>query len=369
MRGLAFPGCDQSTSPDAGQRAIDPGQRLLASQQRHALEDTRRDGRPAIATRTGWNTLPGLAPVALDHRAQRGLDVLERRTARPRRARRAPRAALSTPPSRPIVLSNALGSSTGPVEEERRPAARSRPASGSSPREISTAPRSPVRPVNCLQPRGQLVDRAARAGGGRSMWRSFCSSNTAGFLETRSSRKRSASSSQREVLLVGGEAGAEQRDVVVDRLGQVAGVAQLLDRRGAVALGELRAVGAVQQRQVRVPRRRRAQRLEHQQLLGRVGEVVLAAHDVRDAGVEVVDGDREVVERRAVGAGDHRVVHGWRWGSASRRGSRRRRPSRPSSGTRRRTAPDVLRLAAEAAVGAVALPCRRLTSSAVAVEW
>ena len=75
-----------------------------------------------------------------------------------------------------------------------------------------------------------------------------------------------------------------------------------------MALGELAAVGAVQQRQVGVDRRRRAERLEHQQLLGRVGEVVLAADDVRDLGVEVVDRDREVVEHRAVGAGDHRIV-------------------------------------------------------------
>src|SRR5207302_8161862 len=42
---------------------------------------------------------------------------------------------------------------------------------------------------------------------------------------------------------------------------------------------------------------------------GRVGVVVVAAHDVGDLRVEVVDGDGEVVERRAVGAGDHRVVH------------------------------------------------------------
>ena len=76
-----------------------------------------------------------------------------------------------------------------------------------------------------------------------------------------------------------------------------------------MALGELLAVGAVQQRQVRVARRRRAERLEHEQLLRRVREVVLAAHDVRDAGVEVVDRDGEVVEDRAVRACDHRVVH------------------------------------------------------------
>ncbi len=75
-----------------------------------------------------------------------------------------------------------------------------------------------------------------------------------------------------------------------------------------MALGELLAVLAVQQRQVRVERRLRAERLEHEQLLGRVGEVVLAAHDVRDVRVEVVDGDGEVVEDAAVGARDDRVV-------------------------------------------------------------
>ncbi len=75
-----------------------------------------------------------------------------------------------------------------------------------------------------------------------------------------------------------------------------------------MALGELLAVEAVQQRQVGVDRRLRAERLEHEQLLGRVGEVVLAANDVRDAGVEVVDGDGEVVEHAAVGARDHGVV-------------------------------------------------------------
>ena len=36
--------------------------------------------------------------------------------------------------------------------------------------------------------------------------------------------------------------------------------------------------------------------------------MVLAADDVRDLRVEVVDGDREVVERAAVGARDDRVV-------------------------------------------------------------
>ena len=86
-------------------------------------------------------------------------------------------------------------------------------------------------------------------------------------------------------------------------------VAQLLHRRGAVALGELLAVRAVQQRHVGVDRRLGAHRLEDPHLLGRVGEVVGAADHVGDAGVEVVDHHGQVVDRRAVGAGDHEVVH------------------------------------------------------------
>ena len=36
--------------------------------------------------------------------------------------------------------------------------------------------------------------------------------------------------------------------------------------------------------------------------------MVLAAHHVRDRGIEVVDRDGEVVQRRAVRARDHRIV-------------------------------------------------------------
>ena len=81
----------------------------------------------------------------------------------------------------------------------------------------------------------------------------------------------------REDRLVVAGAPAEQRDVVAHRGGQVAGVAQLLHRGGAVALGELAAVGPVQQRQVAVARRAGAERVDDQQLLGGVGEVVVAA--------------------------------------------------------------------------------------------
>ena len=47
---------------------------------------------------------------------------------------------------------------------------------------------------------------------------------------------------------------------------------------------------------------------QHEQLLGRVGEMVLAAHHMGDAGVEVVDRDREVVEHRTVRARNDGVV-------------------------------------------------------------
>ena len=49
-------------------------------------------------------------------------------------------------------------------------------------------------------------------------------------------------------------------------------------------------------------------RLEQQDVLGRVRQVVLAADDVADLHVRVVDADREVVERRAVRADDDQVA-------------------------------------------------------------
>ena len=107
---------------------------------------------------------------------------------------------------------------------------------------------------------------------------------------------------------------------------------------------------------MRVARRRGAQRLEDQQLLGRVGDVVLTANHMRDPRVEVVDRDREVVEHRAVGAGDHRVVHA-RVREADLAADEVVEDVWPSSGTCRRTAPG-LRLAAEAAVGPVPLLVR-----------
>ena len=81
--------------------------------------------------------------------------------------------------------------------------------------------------------------------------------------------------------------------------------------------------------------------------------MVLAAHDVRDPGVEVVDRDREVVEDGAVRARDHRVVEVHVLEARLAADRRRATTVSPSSGTRSRTAPSRLGLAAEAALGAV----------------
>jgi hypothetical protein len=75
-----------------------------------------------------------------------------------------------------------------------------------------------------------------------------------------------------------------------------------------VALGELLAVGAVEEREVRVDGRRGAQRLQDHYLARGVREVVGPADHVRDAHVDVVHRDREVVERAAVRPGDDEVV-------------------------------------------------------------
>ena len=59
---------------------------------------------------------------------------------------------------------------------------------------------------------------------------------------------------------------------------------------------------------MREPRHGVAERPEQQDVLGRVREVVLAADDVGDLHRGVVDDDREVIERRPVGADDDEVA-------------------------------------------------------------
>ena len=73
-------------------------------------------------------------------------------------------------------------------------------------------------------------------------------------------------------------------------------------------LAELGAVGAVDQRDMGEARRLGAERMVELGLAEGVGQVVVAADDMGDAHVDVVDHDREHVGGRAVGAQQHHVV-------------------------------------------------------------
>ena len=59
---------------------------------------------------------------------------------------------------------------------------------------------------------------------------------------------------------------------------------------------------------MRVGRRRQTQRQQNLDLARRVGQMVVAAHHVRDLEVGVVEHGGEVVGRHAVGAKDNQVV-------------------------------------------------------------
>ena len=80
------------------------------------------------------------------------------------------------------------------------------------------------------------------------------------------------------------------------------------DRDGAVPLGELRAVGAVDQRNMGVGRRLPPEGVEELGLAKSVGEVVVAPDGVGDPHVVVVHHHREHVGWRAVGAQEYHVV-------------------------------------------------------------
>ncbi len=66
------------------------------------------------------------------------------------------------------------------------------------------------------------------------------------------------------------------------------------------ALGELGAVGGDEQRQMGELRRRDAEGFEDEQMLEGVGEVILAANDVADAEIGVVDAGGEMVGGKTV---------------------------------------------------------------------
>ena len=114
--------------------------------------------------------------------------------------------------------------------------------------------------------------------------------------------------------LLGGEdflvavAPAEPHQVVAHGDGEVAHRPIGIDAERAVALGELGAVRPVDQRNVRHHRHGPAERVVDLLLARGVGEMIVAADDVGDAHVVVVDHDREHVGRRAVRAQQHEVV-------------------------------------------------------------
>ena len=101
---------------------------------------------------------------------------------------------------------------------------------------------------------------------------------------------------------------AEAHEIVAQRDRQIADAAIGLDAERAVALRELGAVGAVDERDVGHARHLPAERLVDLRLARGVGEVIVAADDVGDVHVVVVDDDGEHVGRRAVGAQQHEIV-------------------------------------------------------------
>ena len=102
---------------------------------------------------------------------------------------------------------------------------------------------------------------------------------------------------------------AKQRQKVAKRRRHKTSIAISRQRNNfaVFAFRELAFVWRENQRQVRKLRHRRAERLVKQDLLVSVREMVLAANHVRDAHLDVVDHDREVVKRMAVGTQQHEI--------------------------------------------------------------
>ena len=101
---------------------------------------------------------------------------------------------------------------------------------------------------------------------------------------------------------------AEPEQRVAHRGGQNAELGIGADGDRTVPLGELRAVGAMDQRDMGVSRRLPPKSAEELSLAKRVGEVVVTPDRVGDPHVVVVDDHREHVGRRAVGPQQHHVV-------------------------------------------------------------
>ncbi len=101
---------------------------------------------------------------------------------------------------------------------------------------------------------------------------------------------------------------SQPREVIQQRLGKVASLAVGKDRGRAVPLGKLLPVRPHHHRQMRVGGWREPERIKDLHLARRVGQMVVAAHDVSDAEVGVVEHGGEVIGRHAVGAKNDQVV-------------------------------------------------------------
>jgi hypothetical protein len=120
--------------------------------------------------------------------------------------------------------------------------------------------------------------------------------------DTPGKRERLDELGRREELLIRARRPADEGEEVAERLRDEALVAIRRDRHhfAVLPLRELRAVGRVDERQVRERGRLLAESLVDEDLLVGVGQVVLAADHMADRHVDVVTDDDEVVERRAV---------------------------------------------------------------------
>ncbi len=101
---------------------------------------------------------------------------------------------------------------------------------------------------------------------------------------------------------------AQAHQIVQQRLGQVAVIAILQHADGAMALGQALTVGAQDHRDMGIGWRGYTDRPQQIDLPGSIIDVIVAANDMGDAHVRIVDHHREVIGGRSVGTGDDEIV-------------------------------------------------------------
>ena len=97
---------------------------------------------------------------------------------------------------------------------------------------------------------------------------------------------------------------SQQAEKIHHGVGKVSEPLVFGHRRRAMSLAEALLVGSENERHVRELRRRFAERLPEEHVLRRVRDVIVAADDVRDAHVQIVGDDRQVIGRQARSTGE-----------------------------------------------------------------